>query len=114
MRFSLAQAGGLRKIDLLAEAGAGVPTGIADQLPTDGRGTLAVVVEVLLRLVGVMSIHLRLEIPGRRYVIHSPQHGPGDPLEGLKGRAGVQAFDRIRDRKSTRLNSSHSQISYAV
>src|SRR2546430_10298361 len=53
----------------------------------------------------------------------------GDPFEGLAaiarmpdparvgreraGRAGVDDI-RVRDRKSTRLNSSHSQISYAV
>src|SRR5688572_32427981 len=28
--------------------------------------------------------------------------------------AGEKAFGHVRDRKSTRLNSSHSQISYAV
>src|SRR5206468_10452376 len=33
-------------------------------------------------------------------------HGPVDQL--------AQALDRARDRKSTRLNSSHDQISYAV
>src|SRR5438270_2027932 len=36
----------------------------------------------------------------------------GDP-DGA-GVAGVQELERRRDRKSTRLNSSHSQISYAV
>src|SRR5688572_31566054 len=31
-----------------------------------------------------------------------------------RGRAGVEGVDDGLDRKSTRLNSSHSQISYAV
>src|SRR2546427_461480 len=39
-------------------------------------------------------------------------HALHDRDHGRRGRAG--AGDRHRDRKSTRLNSSHSQISYAV
>src|SRR2546430_12621170 len=42
--------------------------------------------------------------------------GGGSPA-GLRGhlhRHGSRAGERARDRKSTRLNSSHSQISYAV
>src|SRR2546427_3233786 len=35
------------------------------------------------------------------------QHARGDPVEDLAG-------EQAQDRKSTRLNSSHSQISYAV
>src|SRR3712207_8226334 len=31
-----------------------------------------------------------------------------------EGHAGFQGIERIRDRKSTRLNSSHANISYAV
>src|SRR5205085_9734041 len=38
------------------------------------------------------------------------QVGGPQPVLGLRGRVGV----RRPDRKSTRLNSSHSQISYAV
>src|SRR2546430_3835436 len=38
---------------------------------------------------------------------------PGDQL-GLGAGLGTGVGDRRRDRKSTRLNSSHSQISYAV
>src|SRR5438270_3228528 len=41
--------------------------------------------------------------------------GPGDP--GLLTRRAAELIaraDQFRDRKSTRLNSSHSQISYAV
>src|SRR2546430_13616299 len=48
--------------------------------------------------------------------------GPGDVVTwearhfGVRQRLTVKitAFDRPQDRKSTRLNSSHSQISYAV
>src|SRR2546430_4768337 len=36
------------------------------------------------------------------------------PLERQLGCVGVRHVDQARDRKSTRLNSSHSQISYAV
>src|SRR5438270_2411798 len=49
--------------------------------------------------------------------------GRGEELSGSdpravegreRGRGGEGAHDNRRDRKSTRLNSSHSQISYAV
>src|SRR5205085_7460399 len=40
-----------------------------------------------------------------------PAHQPRGDLEGIAGRPRRPA---LRDRKSTRLNSSHSQISYAV
>src|SRR5688572_25608401 len=45
-----------------------------------------------------------------------PGHsGPSAPETGRSPRrGGTRAFDLSRDRKSTRLNSSHSQISYAV
>src|SRR5205085_9907872 len=59
-------------------------------------------------------------ILGRRRVAGEPAVG----RRGMGGRPPVQAPDRAadrpanraraRDRKSTRLNSSHSQISYAV
>src|SRR2546427_9359373 len=39
--------------------------------------------------------------------LFAPVLSPYDPLKGRLG-------ERLRDRKSTRLNSSHSQISYAV
>src|SRR2546427_5369773 len=39
----------------------------------------------------------------------------GDGGDGQEGAVGAAAeIDAARDRKSTRLNSSHSQISYAV
>src|SRR2546430_9057074 len=41
--------------------------------------------------------------------------GPHDHRSGDRGRRGHDGSrHRVRDRKSTRLNSSHSQISYAV
>src|SRR3712207_8848853 len=41
---------------------------------------------------------------------------PGDPTYYLIGEAtiGEEAHRELRDRKSTRLNSSHANISYAV
>src|SRR2546430_14397876 len=42
---------------------------------------------------------------------HRPPHASLIGVEPHCGEAGVQ---RLADRKSTRLNSSHSQISYAV
>src|SRR2546430_11066862 len=36
------------------------------------------------------------------------------PDEGLRIEIATSAFSSVEDRKSTRLNSSHSQISYAV
>src|SRR5688572_20456410 len=52
---------------------------------------------------------LTKEIGGRRVNRHSPD----DSLELLKG-SGRVSHGGGQDRKSTRLNSSHSQISYAV
>src|SRR5688572_31828387 len=46
----------------------------------------------------------------RRARLHQLAHGEGGPRLPPAHVVGV----RIRDRKSTRLNSSHSQISYAV
>src|SRR5688572_31676247 len=52
-------------------------------------------------------------------LFRSGRQGPGD-LGRLGGIAGVEPVgvpalvDLLADRKSTRLNSSHSQISYAV
>src|SRR2546427_5856009 len=43
----------------------------------------------------------------------APLHGPARRDRG-RGRADVRPGAQPRDRKSTRLNSSHSQISYAV
>src|SRR2546430_3602887 len=49
-------------------------------------------------------------------VIVTPVKGldVGGAFEGYSDSSGVGAQGMYRDRKSTRLNSSHSQISYAV
>src|SRR2546430_4152120 len=52
-----------------------------------------------------LSLHDALPIYGERW-----DRGGPDP----RASGGAQAAARFRDRKSTRLNSSHSQISYAV
>src|SRR5688572_30883001 len=57
---------------------------------------------------------------GREAAVSDP--GAGRPAEGSAGRAvrrrardvSVRHDELLADRKSTRLNSSHSQISYAV
>src|SRR2546427_1084317 len=48
--------------------------------------------------------------------LHTDQDGVAclDAQLPLERELGVKAGDAILDRKSTRLNSSHSQISYAV
>src|SRR5260221_8691098 len=52
-------------------------------------------------------------------VVERSQHGPGLCVKSArKGRNGrrklVRKSPRLKDRKSTRLNSSHTVISYAV
>src|SRR3712207_8407197 len=47
--------------------------------------------------------------------VHEPEpHRHGDVLQGHARRAGAQPRAAPEDRKSTRLNSSHANISYAV
>src|SRR2546430_13714083 len=41
-------------------------------------------------------------------------HGDPLPSKAMKLEEAILRFGREKDRKSTRLNSSHSQISYAV
>src|SRR2546430_13206067 len=43
-----------------------------------------------------------------------PARTPAPTILGIRGSAGRSSNSQNRDRKSTRLNSSHSQISYAV
>src|SRR5699024_12672252 len=45
-----------------------------------------------------------------------PQHGVGSPVRiaGVVAGGGVRRQHLVQDRKSTRLNSSHVSISYAV
>src|SRR2546430_3094759 len=74
------------------------------------------------RQVAVHERHLELVLE----VAHRPQaphdhrrpHGNGElreqPVEGANLHAGILDCPPDQDRKSTRLNSSHSQISYAV
>src|SRR2546430_12503988 len=61
-----------------------------------------------------LSLHDALPIyftdrSGRR-LCANPRNGNG----AVSSRAPLPDRERLRDRKSTRLNSSHSQISYAV
>src|SRR3712207_8605751 len=67
-----------------------------------------------------LSLHDALPILGNR--VHpslsrrGPVQGQATAHQGLPNGGGVRrrARDRRRDRKSTRLNSSHANISYAV
>src|SRR2546430_10660102 len=54
---------------------------------------------------------LGADLRGRRARHHDSRH---DPLHGRGGILRSHLHHGRRDRKSTRLNSSHSQISYAV
>src|SRR3712207_7415743 len=59
----------------------------------------------------------RIDVAGVGDVVAVVGHGGGverrDP-EGVDAQAGQVAEPRAEDRKSTRLNSSHANISYAV
>src|SRR5688572_31869238 len=53
--------------------------------------------------------------PGRRPGVRPAGPSPADGADRAgRGEGGVRLAVPDRDRKSTRLNSSHSQISYAV
>src|SRR3712207_9392455 len=82
------------------------PFGAYADLPTDQRS-------------GNHDRRGRGEIGGR--VIHPPAGVDHPPPQGVRNHALVERldvrqpyFDGGRDRKSTRLNSSHANISYAV
>src|SRR5438270_2660985 len=70
---------------------------------------------------GISTLSLHDALPISALLGHA---GPDHPLPGLRRRAGAREGlageaargpgARRQDRKSTRLNSSHSQISYAV
>src|SRR3712207_7553996 len=47
-------------------------------------------------------------------VVGQPWKPVGDLGDGLAAVFAVQVIQRLEDRKSTRLNSSHANISYAV
>src|SRR2546429_6287309 len=57
------------------------------------------------------SLALQGDLPASRYGALRKAHAPGQ-LSTLE--AAVCALQRLADRKSTRLNSSHGYISYAV
>src|SRR2546427_9454655 len=58
------------------------------------------------------NITKAVEISDYLYMIEGGQVRREGPREHFA--ADLPAFDHVEDRKSTRLNSSHSQISYAV
>ena len=61
-----------------------------------------------------LSLHDALPIYGRKESLQRPGFGDGECRE-LAGRELTQLVEDVgEDRKSTRLNSSHDQISYAV
>src|SRR2546430_16762107 len=73
-------------------------------------------VENVPKLTGLTGPHTPYAIPGRMLVTMAsgPEGtGPGGVVEFTSEGEDV-ASHRTPDRKSTRLNSSHSQISYAV
>src|SRR3712207_8230193 len=51
---------------------------------------------------------------GAHAVVDCDAAGPAERDPGLAGQAHVRADTEPEDRKSTRLNSSHANISYAV
>src|SRR2546430_8621575 len=63
-----------------------------------------------------LSLHDALPIYRRQRRDHQGRHLLPDDGEEAPARAGDRRAEppAVRDRKSTRLNSSHSQISYAV
>src|SRR5437868_10371261 len=57
---------------------------------------------------------LVLKIPIDRFRDSIPSIAAGVPVQLAFGEAGINCITPIIDRKSTRLNSSHVSISYAV
>src|SRR3712207_7790461 len=60
------------------------------------------------------SVEERLELVEHLLLAHVRQHRIGRGRESRPAPAAVDLADQRRDRKSTRLNSSHANISYAV
>src|SRR5206468_11641215 len=78
---------------------------------------LAVILDLFTRkVVGwAMRDHMRAELTIAALTIAIQQHRPGPGLIHHSDRGSQYAAGDYReDRKSTRLNSSHDQISYAV
>src|SRR2546430_9656554 len=67
-----------------------------------------------LSLHDALPISRSIEVAPGSVVELDPRHATGERLGGLELRCDDHRAGRIEDRKSTRLNSSHSQISYAV
>src|SRR5436190_23662454 len=61
-----------------------------------------------------LSLHDALPISDRSPGAERPERGAGDPEARGARQEGVDDAARGLDRKSTRLNSSHTVISYAV
>src|SRR5688572_32330190 len=61
-----------------------------------------------------LSLHDALPISHVEHVVPAPSHPHHAAREHPSRRARSARRSRLQDRKSTRLNSSHSQISYAV
>src|SRR3712207_7872750 len=61
-----------------------------------------------------LSLHDALPILVPRQVIRELHLRPGLLLRGIPRGRMLNRIDTIEDRKSTRLNSSHANISYAV
>src|SRR6266496_327856 len=53
-------------------------------------------------------------VPFARAIVAAPPGREGDFEAAVEGRARIVPGGQTRDRKSTRLNSSHVEISYAV
>src|SRR2546430_17720398 len=61
-----------------------------------------------------LSLHDALPISPVRRSRREPGHGTSVASPEAQRPDAAERSHRVRDRKSTRLNSSHSQISYAV
>src|SRR2546430_12640643 len=86
------------------------PLPLPAALPTSGR-----------RRVLVLDHRLAADADARHGTVLAPDRAPAEPALGAGaplshggGAIGGEYSPMTRDRKSTRLNSSHSQISYAV
>ena len=92
--LSLSRAADLAKVDFLFETRADEPAGVPHQRPAHRRRALAVVVDMLLRLVRVVPAHLLLESPGLVVVLDAPNVGANDAFQGVEHRAGTEAVHR--------------------
>src|SRR5205085_4033801 len=91
------------------------PHRILHSFPTRRSSDLQLGCEVYLVPFWVMTERQQRLKPGKKNV-HKISHitGPLRHLTKFGDREYIANCNRFKDRKSTRLNSSHSQISYAV